>query len=469
MWLDVESVTHDAAALYSFVDSISALADQASSFVYVKASQEFFSYVSQLATSTKTYLIDFPKHLPVSSDTLKTMYRQKLTDIRVCWSAVHHFVKAARDADTLNTPFSLLLAYYERFQNIAGFKDVTFAVFHLDEVNYLQIKSSWITELAAQLQAIIPNAPPFPANLGLIGIPYSQSSAVFLNALIPHEMGHFVYQRLNKAAALEPDIIAALDATIAATGLPALTPAHRWWCLNTLHGWTEEIFCDLFALWIVGPAYAFAYIELFDLSRTLGTGVSPSEDLFFGPNHPADSCRLAQHVAFLQTLGWWPHVEKCASHFVDVLKHVAAIPESGYRFRTDLPVALETPTLPAFFRLLPSVLSSLQSLVGHLDSGVPQYAQFERSVESYFHKGIVPSTILKPSSDDDVTPRFDCPEPMTMLNVACRIYLESVHKVIALVGEDRASVAAHDKWSRRLESWAAKAFEDYSILKLSSP
>src|SRR5689334_7715620 len=102
MAVDLSSVTHDASSLYTFVDSISTISEQASSSVYVKATEDFFAYISALADTTKAYLVDFPGHLP-TSDFLKQIYRQKLTIIRDCWEQLHWFVKAVRDADTLNT------------------------------------------------------------------------------------------------------------------------------------------------------------------------------------------------------------------------------------------------------------------------------------------------------------------------------------------------------------------------------
>lgn len=196
MPIEVASVRHDAAVLYRFIDSVCALAEERSSSVYVPASDEFFEYIRDLGRKTKAYLEEFPKNLP-TDDFLKLIYRQKLTALNDGWAELHQFVRPATDADTLNTPFSLLLAFYRKIHKITGFENARFTVFHIDEVNYLQVRASWFRELAQKLGSQIPNPPTFPQGLGLIGIPYSQSSAVFLNALVPHEMGHFVFQHLG--------------------------------------------------------------------------------------------------------------------------------------------------------------------------------------------------------------------------------------------------------------------------------
>lgn len=156
------------------------------------ASELFFEYVKQLGARTKEYLEQFPTKLPIHPPFVK-VYRQKLTIIRDCWSELHRYVKPAVDADTLNVPFALMEVFNRRLNELPRFNKVTFTVFHLQQLNYVQVKASWIRDLTEKLVSHIPNAQAFPGDLGLIGIPYSQRCSAFLNALIPHEMGHFVF------------------------------------------------------------------------------------------------------------------------------------------------------------------------------------------------------------------------------------------------------------------------------------
>ena len=362
MAANTAAVTHDAAALYRFVDSVCQLAEESSSSVYLKSSEAFFEYIRELGKKTKEYLDDFPKNLP-ANDKLKNIHRQKLTTLRGAWAELHHFIKPATDADTLNTPFSLLEALYQKFQKIKTFERVEFTVFHLNELNYLQVRASWFRQLAQKLKSQIPSAPSFPEHLGLIGIPYSQSSAVFLNALIPHEMGHFVHQQTGQATGLMPTINACLDAELA--GAAAISLNDRRWCLDKLSSWAEEIFCDLFAVWMVGPAYVFAYIEIFDLANIPSLASLPSapkEHLGFHPRHPADSCRLSQHVKFLKKLGWWAHVASFKTHYIETLHYVEGISPTEYKFASDQPHLADL-TRNAFFRLLPSIGTAIKTVV----------------------------------------------------------------------------------------------------------
>lgn len=113
MPVDRATVTHDTAALYRFIDSVCKLAEKSSASVYIESSNEFFEYIRELGKKTKDYLIGFPQNLPTHKLT-RNVHRQKLTNLRRAWSELHQFLKPATDADTLNTPFSLLEALYKK-------------------------------------------------------------------------------------------------------------------------------------------------------------------------------------------------------------------------------------------------------------------------------------------------------------------------------------------------------------------
>lgn len=465
MPVDTATVTHDAAALYRFVVSVAKLAEESSSSVYVKASDEFFQYIRELGERTKDYLCQFPKNLP-ANDVLRTMYRQKLKVLRDAWRELHAFLKPATDADTLNTPFSLLGALYDKFHRIAGFDKIEFTVFHLDEVNYLQVMASWFSQLTQKLSYQIPGAPSFPRHLGLIGIPYSQSSAVFLNALIPHEMGHFVYQQRDTSSILLPDVHTSLDSELHGV---SISPNDRLWCVDKLSSWAEEIFCDLFALWMVGPAYAFAYIEIFDLANIPALAAIPSvpkRHLEFHTYHPPDAFRLSQHIRSLRQLGWWHEVAGFKSHYIDVLSFVESIPSTDYTFASERPHLADL-SVRAFSRLLPRVEAANNSIIHGLEAGAMNYARWAKSVEDYLHAGVVPSTILKARTSESDKPKFEHPDPISVLNVAYKIHLESIEVLLKQVGTP-SSVSARSDWASRLELWASKAFEDHALLARSA-
>ena len=174
--LGVETLQRDAAALFSFVDSICVHCYQNSeSPAYLKPSIDFFKYIRELGDATKAYLNIFPANAP-SHPRLYQGYRQKLESIRSGWFVFHQLIKPAVDADTLNIPYTLIEALTRRLNDVRGFEKTKFAIFHFDELNYFEVEVSTISWITNKLKAVIPDPPQFPENLGLIGIPYSQST-----------------------------------------------------------------------------------------------------------------------------------------------------------------------------------------------------------------------------------------------------------------------------------------------------
>lgn len=263
-----KQVEHDAASLLRFVDGLIILIRRSQSArVYSATSATLLKYLEDLGEATKSFLEAFPKKLP-SEERLHQAYLQKLSTIRDGWYTLHQFVKVALDADTLSVPVAFLEALFRRFRSIPIFSAARFAVLHTHDVNYLQISANWMRRRTQQLASLIPGAPEFPGDFGLIGIPYSQSEAVFVNCIIPHEMGHFAYQQGPARGQLEAEYSRSLDSAFGnAAILP--DPQERAWWRDRLASWSEEMFCDLIGVRMVGPAYSLALVELLDLGGLL--------------------------------------------------------------------------------------------------------------------------------------------------------------------------------------------------------
>src|SRR5205085_448983 len=152
-------------------------------------------------------------------------------------------------------------------------------------------------------------------------------------------------------------------------------------------------------------------------------------------------------------LAWWPHLLRFNSHYVEVLRYVDTISSAKYTFTTE-PPTLGAPTLSAFFVLLPHVYEVVKSVLQTLDAGCTNYERYAEGIENYLHRGVVPSTILNAKGE------FEHPDPISVINVAYKIHLESINVLLTQVGQDVKSVEARGEWSKRLEIWASKAFED---------
>lgn len=462
--LGVETLQRDAAALFSFVDSICAHCYQnTESPAYLEPSVRFFTYIQGLGDATKAYLNIFPANAP-RNEGLYQDYRQKLEIIRLGWFFLHEFIKPAVDADTLNIPYTLVDALTRRLNLVHGFEKTTFAIFHSDALNYFEVQLSAISLITGKFGAVIPDPPLFPEGLGLIGIPYSQSSSLYLNSLISHEMGHFVFQKLELKQQLLPNIEEALGPQ-----LQGMTPDDLTWSKDRLASWAEELFCDLFATWLIGPTYSLTYVEVFGLTTILDpakpSGFSVTEgSSSFTRSHPADLFRLTQQVLLLQKLRWWDEVDAIKSHYIDVLRDAATVNDTDLKFRTDEKDEQHArQTLQAFLRLVPRLAELIAEVMKNsegtnLDSGVDEYQKFGRLIGHYLGKAVVPSTVFDGK-------HHWYPDTVTLLNASMKFYLESIEELMNDIEGQKISLAGHrSRWIKRVESLTAKAIEDHHLL-----
>jgi hypothetical protein len=455
---NAEDLRQDAASLYRLIERISEscnldLGPQS----YDLPAVEFLTYISRLANVTLEYLDRFADGIPVDP-TLYHIYRQKLWDLRSGWSILHNFTKPTADADTLHEPLSFVQWLTRRLNTVKGFEAARFVVFHTSEVNYLHLNTSAVRDLTGRLSSLIPGAQSFPTDLGLIGIPYSEGSTLFINCLIPHEMGHYVYQETKASDLLLPSLGTSIS-NILIPKIATVTPSDAKWCVERLQGWAQELFCDLFAIWMIGPAYSYAYVEIFDLPRILSPdGKALNLECEFNTSHPSHLFRLQQQIALLKSLGWWPHVEKINSHYSDVLQCIDSIDEAKFTFtRSDNP-GRAADALAGFLLLCPHIHRAVSSILGGLSSGLGAFEEHEANIREYLSWAVVPSTIVR----DGLTYH---PDPLAIVNASYGLYLESLNGLVNRIeNQDPTSVRTKGQWIERLELWTAKAIEDNGLL-----
>src|SRR5262249_13765929 len=101
--------------------------------------------------------------------------------------------------------------------------------------------------------------------------------------------------------------------------------------IKIMEYWTQEIFCDLFALRLVGPAFSFALIEIMGMLGFLTKDVSVK----FNSTHPAPAYRFASHLQTLKEDGWWQAIADITPSQKDLLLSLATISSSDYKFYID--------------------------------------------------------------------------------------------------------------------------------------
>lgn len=456
-----DQVRQDAVSLQRFVSSVSDKCEHLNGAVtYPESSERFFKYVSQLAAATKSYVqrsISTPNKPPSQYLGL----RDEIATLRSSWGFMHQFVKPVLEADTLRLPMCLLDGLRKRFWEIPRFSRTDFIFYHSARLNYFNIKLAEFKKTADPIANLV-GGPSFPSHLGLIGIPYSQSSSLFINCLIPHEMGHYVFGDLQLAQKFRSDI----DARLIQQYGTKLDTKKRGTLADTMTFWAEELFCDVFAVRLVGFCFSLAFVELFDIATVLDeSGVYERSragiQLLFD-QYPPDLFRLRLQVSVLKADGWWDKLNAQASNsqYVAALRAADRLKDSEFIYPKGFDPADPAKLGATFAGIVPRLIKELNNATGKIPSGATQWENQTDLIEKYLENGVVPSTLIPDGVDEPMVPN-----QIAILNSSYRFYICNLSRLISKIEKaNNKRVGDCSDWSKRLEMWAAKAIEDVGLL-----
>jgi hypothetical protein len=418
---------------------------------------EYILYVQELGEATEEYLRKLVATRP--DPRFGASDRQSLLSFRDFWRDIHEFLKPSRDADTLHSPVALIEQLEDLLSRIPGLDGCRLLICHTPEANYIQFPRTNRRQIADHYAHTVPRAPGFPQKMAFIAIPYSQESSLFHNLIICHEMGHFVFEELGLESDLSVHIENALQVHFPNMVSDPDSQNALSWCRELLWGWAEEIYCDRFAIGLIGPAYSFSYIEMFDvIGAATGNGVND-----FSDTHPSDSCRFKEHAEQLECGHWWPLLDHNGKSHADLIRKLRAIPEDQYVFASDERPDLQQEVLRAF---LVDVKPHVAGLVTRTFQG--QETAFRGqvdvdcigAVQRYLCSGVVPATIVHNG-------QLLMPDPSILINAAYLFYLDRVPELIDRVQkkpkERSDPVSERDRWGQRAEQWTLKAMEDLRL------
>lgn len=445
----VDAVRHDASSLYKFIDSVILPCALKTHFSYTSPSLEFFEFISKLGLATMRHVADLSRELDSSLFAANPvdfkLRAQELATLRYSWFDLHEYVKPAADAHTLESPVALVSAMTARLRNLAGFESARFAIVHTSDLNYFQLQSNYVRQLALKISMIVAGAPAFPVDLAIVGLPYSQSRAIFLNTLLAHEMGHFSFQKKDERRRFSGPL-ATIFGKYPVTGFSNPDVAR---CLGLVLRWLEEVYCDLFALRLAGPAFAYAFIELFALTRS-----RPSVE--FSASHPADALRLREQTRLLQTSSdpWWPSMQITPNHYTDLLSETLTRGDSEFSYKNAAGGDVEQVALACFFEMLDEPRRALQDIFGEFDPEVRPFSDQCKAVMDYLSFGVVPSRLI-------IDEAAITPSETTLLNAAYGFYLNDMNSLLDRLSKvDRDCIQCRAYWAERIEMLIAKALED---------
>jgi hypothetical protein len=446
----IADLLHDSAVLHKFAESIEQYCgEQKRSQTYVDASGKFFEYVEHLAAGIKLGLKSEVEHAKRVPHRLPVLQRKMLT-LKYYLRLLHTLIKPAADAHTLSIPAPLIELASQQLQQVQGMRDSQIVILLTPALMYFQRPHTEVKEQARIVQTFVSGAV-FPSKLGFIEVPYSQGTSFFTNLAIYHEIGHFVYEELSNQTPANRDIAHLHSATDNVLGGIFRNRQVLALATKIVDYWIQEIFCDLFALRLVGPAFSFALVEMLGM-----LGVLAEANVRFERTHPAPACRFAEHVEMLRADSWWDAIANVNATQKKLIEKLANVPRTRYTFYVDdLKVGPRGRRLVDAFLdvVVPAIRRVVRNITPDPARSVKQFVGSRKQIDDCFRAGVVP--ITKPSS----------PNPVSIINASFCFYLTSLKELITKFEDAEAenAVDTHSLWTTRLEMWTMKAIEDSQI------
>lgn len=438
-----DSLIHEAAALFRLVDSIDRfVAEHQNSYTYTDSTEIFFRSIRTAAEATKRLVSTTVEESAHRRDEIEVRYRPQLILEKDLWRTLHTYIKPASDAHTLSLPVPL----------------INLARGHLRQV--LEMAAMDIVVLLTPDLMYYHNLPrlnvPEKENLVFVELPYSQGPSFFTNLTIYHELGHFVFEKLEAKPTLSTAIeqlAQAMEKSFEARLGQAITTAStRTWAKRVLRAWTKEVFCDLFAVRFLGPAFTFALIDILSLIGRMQEGTT---DVVFDQEHPAPALRFHEQIEQLKRDEWWDTVKDLSSDHIQVGSRLASKPRSDYEFVVDqakVPAFIET-----FLEIVPFINPAVRELTPDPKSVAQDFKNRRSDIEDCFLQGVVPSHLLKQATPNS-------PLPVSIIDAAYSFYMTSMPDLLkTLIDQSPSNLDQRIDLTAKLESWTLKALEDYQL------
>jgi hypothetical protein len=307
--------------------------------------------------------------------------------------------------------------------------------------------------------------------LGLIGIPNSQGNALFLNCLLAHEIGEYAYAKRGIEPSLAASAAAALEKHVGQEfAAQSLTVQSRM--TKTVLQWAKEIFCDLFAVRLIGPCYSFAYVELFDMPNllnkdgTLIVGDTAKPQIQSYRAYPSHPYRVKAQSELLREEGWWDLIKDLDSRHFTVLRALLELNPDTFIEAEEAAVGGTAPFVKALADVMPQAKKQVGIVTNGIDPRLHEYSMLCKPIAEYLSNGIVPSTLNVLVSTGRLQEVH--PTPITLLNASYRFYLEGVEELMSRIkSQNLSSPQDRTAWMKRIENWTTKALEDVALLRSS--
>jgi hypothetical protein len=303
----------------------------------------FTGSVGQLIERARLLRAKVPRDLPRDYDTLAQACRDRLNDLL---DRLRSLVEDPRFALPAYQPERL-----RRFKRAVGDLDIieTVGIAALDrateddhrlnallervtkEIRY-PLVTPVVTSLSQQYFCIV-------ADLNLLCVPLTEGRFLLHLPDLYHELAHPLLTERDDPV-VEPFQEAHFKALGDALGYlaaekrkedrrrgprqPAFTLTR--WEVAWVKYWMVEFFCDLFAVYVLGPAFAWSHLHL-----TAKRGGDPFEVPLLGTSsHPADDARMRALLFGLEATGFTAEAAAVGARWQELLSHHDTEPEPEY-------------------------------------------------------------------------------------------------------------------------------------------
>lgn len=418
-------------------------AEQVESFAYPEPTLKLFSYVGRIRELTREYVNTWLARSEKADD-LAVIAESSFLTLAKFWSELHRYIKPAADAHALVAPSPLLRLARKRLGGVTGMSQSDFVVLITHELNYEHRPGKKMAAVK-----LIFRDDPFPPEIGFLAMPYSMGATLFANVLLYHELGHFAWLRLNDAG--EPGI-SSLGQTVAdaiTRRLPSfkgMGDPDKTRNVSVVDTWLRELFCDLFAVRLIGPAFSLAFWDF----KNILPGDEDEDSRF--TSHPAPNARLLYQRQQLEEDGWWQLLEADVQYRdIPPIARMRGTPEAGSdKYGSD---SVSTRDLvPVFFDCAGSVQALVKKVTNGIQSAALAFDANRNQVSSLLANGVVPSYKLDGSHGL---------LEEAVINSAY-LFVQGLISMLErrIADQEDGAAAKRYRTIQRIDAWTLKAIED---------
>jgi dCTP deaminase len=432
-------------------------------FYYTREADEFLRHMLDAIRCTQTYLDNVQARLRrhVRGDIELDILSTNLGMLSEDWKTLHQFIKPVTDADLLHIPVPLVDLLNRQASKVSSLANCRTVVSHGVSLGYFKRAHVSIQIAIDSLGRLfepagIPN-PQFPKKLGLIVLPFTSAKQLFQNTILYHELGEFVYDESIVATELQLELNRLeTETTAVGASLKKMTVPEK----RRVVSWCRELFCDLFAVHLIGPVFPFASAEYCELAN--------DKHEHWASTHPPDDIRLDEQIEILKTqeCGWWVHLlqeHKDTCSFLE--QFVASRKDERVDWEKKTGATENSPgeasAVSNRFRLLVAVFDSLKPVVRTLASNQSEGLHSSRPSSELWRRiltclahGIVPSAVLLKDNTEEVS-------PVTMINAGYFFGREKLDDLIVNTCDRNSENLTDRAWLlSRVEEWTLKGVDD---------